>query len=227
MPVTLAHLPNTAVEIWANGAALGAVTTDGAGVATLPGGATASTIVAGLGGSMQTFEPDTPTATFTGLAAFEGLPAEVFADQQPSGRLIRAGTLTVTGGTLTLPNGWMSSTMVAFFGFMAPFMSAKLAYAAVQGGAPLTKKKQIDHVGLVLFDAHARGMQSGQRFDQLDPMPETEDEGAVPADTVWSEYDQPMIKVPGEWNTDARLCLLGPAPYPCKVGGVVVAVDVT
>jgi hypothetical protein len=30
-----------------------------------------------------------------------------------------------------------------------------------------------------------------------------------------------MMEVPGEWNTDARLCLLAQAPAPCTVGGVV------
>ena len=30
-----------------------------------------------------------------------------------------------------------------------------------------------------------------------------------------------MMEVPGEWNTDARLCLLAQAPAPCTIGGVV------
>jgi hypothetical protein len=107
---------------------------------------------------------------------------------------------------------------------MAPFMSAKLAYAA-QMGSPLTQKKKIDHVGLVMFDTHASGIQFGQRFDHMDALPLYEDGAAVTAGTVWSEYDEPMVEVPGEWDTDARLCLLGQAPYPCKVGGVVVAVQ--
>jgi hypothetical protein len=222
--ITIAQLPNTTVSVWADGAFIGTGTTNGSGVLTpLPDGLSHSVIVAGLAGSVQTYS-GAATATFTGLSAFNGLTAEVFADQQPSGRMVKVGTLTVSGGTLTLPANWQAANIVAYFGFMAPFMSAKLAYAA-QMGSPLTQKKKIDHVGLVMFDTHAQGLQFGQRFDHLDSMPLYEEGAAVTAGTVWSEYDEPMVEVPGEWDTDARLCLLGQAPYPCKVGGVVVAVQ--
>jgi hypothetical protein len=220
--ITLAHLPNTEVGIWADGAYLGKVTTNGSGIATLPGGATASKIVAGLTGSIETYSGD-PVGTMTGLDDFEGLTGEIFADQQPSGRMVRVGSLTVSGGTITLPAGWLSSNIVAMFGFVAPFMSSKLAYA-VQLGSPLTQRKKIDHLGLLLYDTHAQGILFGQRFDKLDPLPLVEDGAEVPSDTIWSQYDEPMVSVPGEWDTDARLCLLGQAPYPLKVGAVVVAV---
>jgi hypothetical protein len=221
--IAIPQLPNTLVSVWADGVSIGTGTTDGAGnLSPLPDGLSHSNIVAGLAGSVQTYSGVATTA-FTGLSAFNGLTAEVFADQQPSGRMIKVGTLTVSGGTLTLPANWQATTIVAFFGFTAPFMSAKLAYAA-QGGTPLTQKKKIDHVGLVMYDTHAQGLQTGQRFDVLDSMPLYEAGAAVAAGTVWSEYDQPMIEIPGEWDSDARLCLLGQAPFPAKVGGVVVSV---
>jgi hypothetical protein len=221
--ITLSQLPSTTVSVWADGAFIGTGTTDGSGnLSPLPDNLSHSVIVAGLAGSIQTYS-GALTTTFTGLSAFNGLTAEVFADQQPSGRMIKVGTLTVSGGTLTLPANWQAANIVAFFGFTAPFMSAKLAYAA-QSGSPLTQKKKIDHVGLCLFDAHAQGIQTGQRMDRLDAMPLYEEGAAVATGTVWSEYDEPMIEVAGEWDTDARLCMLGQAPFPCKVGGVVVAV---
>jgi hypothetical protein len=34
-----------------------------------------------------------------------------------------------------------------------------------------------------------------------------------------------MIEVPGSWNTDARLCLLAQAPFPCTVGAVVIGLE--
>lgn len=222
--ITLAQLPNTSVQIWADGLALGAVTTSASGVATLPNGVTASNIVAGLAGSMQTYAGD-PVTSFTGLAAFEGLTAEVFADQQPSNRLVHIGSLTVTGGAIALPPNWQSANIVAFFGYMAPFMSAKLAYGA-QGGWPLTQNKKIDHVGLIMFDTHAQlGVQAGQSFDKLDAMPQIEEGATIAAGTVWSQYDQDVFELNGQWDTDARLCLLAQAPYPAKFGGVVVSVD--
>ncbi len=102
-------------------------------------------------------------------------------------------------------------------------MSAKLAYAA-QLGAALTQRKRIDHVGLVLFDAGGQGLQFGQRIDALDNLPLCEAGAATPPGTTWSEYDEPMIEVPGSWQTDARLCLLARAPNPCTVGGVVIGI---
>lgn len=221
--VALAHLPSTTVSVWADGAFIGTGTTNGSGLLSpLPDGLAHSTIVAGLAGSVQTYS-GALTTSFSVGAAFEGLAAEVFADQQPSGRMVRAGTIAVSGGTIALPANWQATSIVACFGYVAPFMSAKLAYAA-QTGSPLTQKKRIDHVGLVLYDTHPLGIQYGQRFDRLDALPLYEDGAAVTAGTVWSEYDEPMIEVAGEWDTDARLCLLGQAPYPCKVGAAVVAV---
>jgi hypothetical protein len=87
----------------------------------------------------------------------------------------------------------------------------------------LTQKKRIDHLGLVLYDAAAQSLAFGQRFDVLDNLPLVEAGEATPFGTTWSSYDQPMIEVPGSWNTDARLCLLAQAPNPVMVGAVVVA----
>lgn len=218
--MTVAHLPNTTVMVWADGTYRGTALTDGAGLFTVPGAA-AATIVAGLGGEMKTQTSADPATAFTGLSAYEGLPAEVFADNQPSDRLIHMGTLTVTDGQLVLPNGQTASTIIAFFGFAAPLMSTKLAYAA-QGGTAVTQKKKINHLGLLLFNTHARGIQFGQDFSKLDSLPEYERGGEVDPDKIWSEYDEPGIEVPGTWDTDARLCLLAMAPYPATVGGLVI-----
>lgn len=221
--ISMPWLPNTLVGIWADGAYLGATVSDGAGLATLPGAASGTSIVAGLLGNVRTLQSDTPTDTFPGLGGLDDFPCEVFADQQPSGRMIHLGTLTSSFGVLTLPGGMLSSSIVVMHGYIAPFMSAKLAYAA-QGGSALSQTKKVDHVGLTLFDAHPLGIQTGQRFDHLDALPAYEDGAPVPADTIWNEYDEPVVEAPGEWDTDARLCLLGQAPYPCKVGAAIVAV---
>lgn len=221
--ITAAHLPNTELAVWADGAFIGSGTTDFNGVLSpLPDNQAHGNIVAGVAGQ---------TVTYSGAAATQmavpanlnTLPCEVFADQQPSGDMTYVGTLVAANGTITLPLGRSATSIVAFFGYQAPFMSAKLAYAA-QMGTAATIKKKVDHVGLMLFDAGPLSLKIGQRFDALDSLPQYEDDAQVPANIVWSEYDEPGISVPGEWNTDARLCVLGQAPYPVKIGGVVVTV---
>jgi hypothetical protein len=39
----------------------------------------------------------------------------------------------------------------------------------------------------------------------------------VDPDTVWDEYDAEPNTFPGEWSTDARLCLQAQAPRPATV----------
>lgn len=221
--ITLAHLPNTTVTVWADGAKIGTGTTDGSGILSpLPDGLNHSVIVAGLAGGTFTYD-GAETSTITGLSAYNGIPGEFFADQQPSGSLTYVGTLTPSGGSVSLPNGWSATKVIAYFGFMAPFMSAKLGYGA-QMGSPLTQTKKIDHVGLVMYDAGAQSITFGQRFDVMDALPLVEEGGDVASTTIWSEYDQSAIELPGEWTSDVRLCLLGQAPYPAKIGAAVVSV---
>ena len=221
--ITLAQLPNTLVSVWADGAFIGTGTTNGAGVLSpLPDNQSHSQIVAGLAGGQVSYYGD-PVTTMPVPAAYNGLPGEFFADQQPSQRMIYVGTLTPQGGVVTLPNGWQACSIVGFFGFMAPLMSAKLAYGA-QLGTPLSQKKKLDSVGLIAFDMAAEALQFGQRFDALDPLPSVEDDGDVNADGVWSEYDQPAVDLGAEWDTDARLCLLGQAPLPATLGALVLGV---
>jgi hypothetical protein len=223
--IALPQLPSTTVSVWADGLSIGTAATDGSGNAAMPDGKTHANYVAGLAGATVTAQAaaGATITSITGLSAYNGLTAEVFADQQPSGRMIRVGALTVAAGAIALPANWQASSIVAFLGYQAPFMSAKLAYAA-QGGSALTQPKKINRVGLVMYDVHQAGIQQGQRFDQLDPLPALEDSGAVAAGTIWSEYDQREIAVPGEWDTDARLCLLAQAPLPAKVAAAIVTV---
>jgi hypothetical protein len=219
--IALQHLPNTLISVWADGQPIGSGTTDGSGVLPLPDGQSHSNIVAGLAGQVIADTASSPAATLNVGSQYEAYPAEVFADAGSTGEPVHVGSLVVQNGAVTLPNGQQALTIIACLGYVAPFMSAKLAYAA-QLGTALTQRKRIDHVGLVLYDAGSQGLQFGQRFDALDPLPLYEAGAATPAGTTWSEYDEPMIEAPGSWQTDARLCLLAQAPNPCTVGGVVI-----
>ncbi len=218
--IRLPQLPNTLVTVWADGAVVGTATTDAAGNLAMPDGQSHSNIVAGLSGTLVTATASVPTASFTVGAQYNGYPCEVFADLGGTGEPVHIGSLTVSAGAITLPNGQKATTITACLGYVAAFMSAKLAYAAQMGSA-LTQKKRLAHLGLIMADTHYQGIQFGQRFDALDNLPLYEADQPTPSGTVWSEYDQPMMEVPGEWNTDARLCLLGQAPAPCTVSGVV------
>jgi hypothetical protein len=219
--ITLSQLPNTLISVWADGRAIGVGTTNASGVLALPDGQAHSNIVAGLAGAVISNTAASATATLAVGAQYNGYPAEVFADIGSTGDPVHVGAIVVANGTIMLPNGQTALTIIACLGYVAPFMSAKLAYAA-QLGSALTQKKRIDHVGLVLYDTNYQGIQFGQRFDVLDNLPLYDAGVATPAGTTWSEYDEPMIEVPGSWQTDARLCVLAQAPNPCTVGGVVI-----
>ena len=164
------------------------------------------------------------TSTLFVGTQYNGYPAEVFADIGSTGEPVHIGSLIVSGGTVTLPNGGTATTIIACLGYVAPFMSSKLAYAA-QLGSALTQRKRVNHLGMVMYDTHFQGVQYGQRFDVLDQLPLVEAGATTPAGTVWSEYDEPMFEIPGEWNSDARLCLLAQAPSPCTVGGIVIGLE--
>jgi hypothetical protein len=221
--VQIPWLPNTTVSVWADGASIGSGTTDAAGNLAMPDGLNHLNVVAGLAGSVVTVAVDAPTSTLAVGAEYNGYPCEVFADIGSTGEPVHVGSLMVSNGEITLPNGRVATTIAACLGYVAPFVSAKLAYAAQMGSA-LTQKKRVDHLGLVMYDTHYRGVQFGQRFDALDSLPLYEADQPTPSGTVWSEYDEPMVEVPGEWNTDARLCLLAQAPAPCTIGGVVIGI---
>lgn len=228
----VAHLPNSPVIVWADGASIGSTTTDASGNLTMPDGQAHSNIVVGLGGAVvsQSFVDGTGNPVMAGSLTvgtqYNGCPCEIFADIAGTGEPRHIGSGVVSGGVVSLPNGAVASTITAALGYVAPFVSAKLANT-VPGAAPTSERRSIDHLGLVLYDAHYQGLSGGQRFDHMDPLPLMEAGQATPAGTVWAEFDGPMIEFPGEWNTDSRVCLLAQAPLPCTVGSVVVSMDVT
>lgn len=175
------------------------------------------------------------TGTITGLSHLEGQSVVVwgwntsspFTATLPNGDVVTIGkdlgTYTVSGGQIT---GLTSDVTNACVGlaYTAQFKSAKLAYGA-QMGTAVNQTKKIDHIGLVLYDTHCGGLTHGQSFTTMDDLPLVEEGATLDTNTVWPEYDQVMIELPGEWSTDARLCLQAASPRPCTVAGVVVAVS--
>lgn len=155
------------------------------------------------------------TVSIGNLTHLENSELVLWADGKDVGRK------TVRNGAIALDAP--AARVVAGLPYEAAFKSAKLAYAAVMGTA-LTQKKRVDHLGLILFDTHCRGLRYGQDFEHLDDMPLVKEGAVVNPDTVFAEFDAAMIELPGHWDTDARLCLKAAAPRPCTLAAAVVAV---
>lgn len=163
------------------------------------------------------------TTTITGLSHLEGETVVVWGYTSGATTGKDLGTYTVASGQIT---GLSASVVWACVGlaYTAAFKSAKLAYGA-QGGTALTQRKRSVKLGLMLHNTHYQGIRCGPDADNLDPLPLVEDGLETPADTVWSEFDQPMISIPGAWDTDSRLYLEAASPRPATVLGVVVQVQ--
>jgi hypothetical protein len=123
-------------------------------------------------------------------------------------------TLTVLGGAITIQASF--DKVCVGLPYEARFKSAKLAYAA-QMGTALNQKKKLNRIGLVLADTHCQGLRFGQNFTRMDNLPSVKDGMTVAPGTVHADFDGPMTSLPGEWNTDSRLCLLAASPRPCMV----------
>lgn len=155
-------------------------------------------------------------STITGLDHLEGETVCAFGGGED------LGTFTVGGGSITLPEAY--ANRCAGLPYAATFKSSKLAYA-YPNRSGLTLKKKIDKLALVMADTHPQGLEFGPSFDVMDPLPETERYEAVDQDAVWDEYDAQAIEFPGEWNTDARLCLRATAPRACTVLAAIVEME--
>lgn len=155
------------------------------------------------------------STTITGLSHLEGEEVVVWANGKD------LGNYTVTSNQITGVSEAVTTAIVGLE-YVATFKSAKLAYGA-QLGTALTQIKRIDHVGLILYNTHAQGIEHGQSFTTMDNLPMMRAGAAIDEDEVFTEFDEPLLVTPGKWDTDSRLCLRATAPRPCTVLGAVVA----
>ena len=167
------------------------------------------------------------TDTITGLSHLEGEDVVVwgwntatpFTVTLPDGTEQEVGkdlgTFTVSGGEIT---GLAEDVTDACVGlaYTARFKSAKLAYGGALGTA-LVQKKRLNALGLILADTHAGALTYGQSFDVMDALPLVENGMEIDTDTIWPAYDAMSFELPGQWDTDARLCLEASAPRPVTV----------
>lgn len=133
------------------------------------------------------------------------------------------GTYTVTGGQITGLPAAVTNACVGL-AYTARYKSTKLAYGA-QFGTALSQTKRVDHLGLILADTHAGGIQYGPDFDNLDDLPLVEDDFELDTNTVWGSFDHDPIEFDGEYDTDARICLQSAAPRPAGVLAIVASMQ--
>ena len=159
------------------------------------------------------------TTLITGLDHLEGETVVAWGNSKD------LGTYIVSSGAITLTE----AVTTAYIGlpYTAQFKSAKLAVAVAtdQNPTPLTQRKRIDHIGLVLADTHARGLKYGVDFDTLDDLPLIEAEQEVDQDAIHTAYDTDSMELNGEWDTDTRICLQAASPRPCTVLAAVLSIS--
>lgn len=159
-----------------------------------------------------------PTTTIT-AAHLANEEVVVWADGADVGTAAD-GTQTYTldgSGQATIPVA--VENYVVGLPYSAPYKSAKLVELMESPGGSLTDSQQLKGLALILADVHAKGLKFGQTLDEdeMDPLPEVEAGAAVDPDAIRADYATEVIAFPGEWSTDARLCLLAKAPRPCTV----------
>jgi hypothetical protein len=169
--------------------------------------------------------------TITGLGPLEGESVVCWgwnaatpftnAAGDPVGRDL--GMFTVSGGAI---GGLAAAVTHAVVGlpYTARYKSTKLAYAA-QAGTALCMKKRVSRLGVIARWLHARGLRYGPSFDMLDDLPQVEQAAAVAADDLRLAYDEEMFAFPGEWDTDARICLEAASPRPATVLACVIGLE--
>ncbi len=156
------------------------------------------------------------SATVSGLSHLEGETVCLWADGKDY------GTYTVESGSITA-SAVINDGCVGL-PYTAQWKSAKLADTPT-GQAILTQIKRISSLGLVLYNTHYQGLEYGPSFDALQDLPLVENGTEVAADTVHSALDSPPFGFPGEWSSDARLCLQASAPRPCTVLAAVMEIE--
>ena len=173
-------------------------------------------------GDSGVYRSSAASVTVTGLTHLEGEQVVVWADGVCLADGENPKLFTVASGAITLDTA--AAVVYAGLPYTAKWRSAKLAVAS-QAGAPLTQRKKVESLGVVLADTHHKGLKYGPTFDILDALPQMEAGKPVATDYIWTAYDAPAFEFNGEWTTDARICLQAVAPRPCTVLGIVMGVE--
>jgi len=145
------------------------------------------------------------TTAMTGLTHLEGETVAVWGGGKD------LGTYTVSSGAITLSEAVTDACIG--LGYTAQWKSSKLSYREME----LTNKKKVTRLGVILYNSHYQGLKYGPDFTNMDDLPLEKNGVITPDDTVHSTFDEESFSFPGEWDSDARLCLQAASPRPCTV----------
>ena len=147
----------------------------------------------------------------------EGEDVVVWADGEDVGtESDYTQTYTVSGGQIVLATA--ASNVIVGLPYTAQWRSTKIL--ANEVSRALGTKKMVNHLALVLGWASPKALRFGPSFDVLDDMPDLEEEAAVTGTT--DHYAQDPSVFPGQWSTDARICLQAQAPRSVTALGFLV-----
>ena len=160
-----------------------------------------------------------PVAQITGLTHLVGETVCIWADGSDQG----TGVVDATGKVTTSATVREWCAGLAYEGW---FKSTKLAYGA-QMGSPLTQKKRIARLGVLLANTHTRGLRYGRELDNdtMRDLPLSYRGKPTTADSILTSRDDDGFTFPGEWSTDARLCLRAASPRPVTILGLVLTME--
>ena len=159
------------------------------------------------------------TTNITGLSHLEGEEVIVWADGADVGTATSTAaswtyTYTVTGGAITLATA--ATNVCVGLPYKSQWKNGKLSLAAALG-TPLTKRKRVNGLGMILANTHEQGLLFGRDFTHMDPLPLVRGGKVIAGTAVQSDIDDDTYIFPGTWNTDSRICLEARAPRPATI----------
>lgn len=106
------------------------------------------------------------------------------------------------------------------------YKSSKLAYGAASGTS-LLMTKRVDRIGLLTQHEHPDAIRYGRDFTNTRKRNRIE-RGVAVGTAVRTSLDTdtfPLSDFGASWDTDARVCLTGTAPYPATILGLVMDIE--
>jgi hypothetical protein len=169
-----------------------------------------------------------PESSNFAVGHLDGHQLVIWADgrdisRDANGNLIYTATDDPAGITPSLPTP--ASKAVIGLAYTADWRTTKLTRIQSPQGTVLTVTKKVQGIGLVMADIHARGLQFGPDFENLDSLARNFEGRNLDADEILVDREEMLMSFPGEWSSDARLCLRALAPRPCTVLAAVLEIN--